>query len=61
MNANKAVLAAVLAGLASLVASLTERNPVSFREWVLVVLSALVVGLSVYLIPPGKGVRTPRR
>lgn len=51
MNANKAVLAAVLAGLASLVASLTERNPVSFREWLLVVLSALVVGLTVYVVP----------
>jgi drug/metabolite transporter (DMT)-like permease len=51
MNANKAVLAAVLAGLASLVAALTERNPVSFREWLLVVLSAIVAGLAVYVVP----------
>lgn len=50
-HANKAVLAAVLAGLASLVTSLTERNPVSFREWLLVVLSAVVVGLTVYVVP----------
>ena len=51
MNANKAILAALIAGLSSLVAALTEANPVTFREWLLVVLSALVAGLTVYAVP----------
>jgi hypothetical protein len=51
MTAHKAILAAVLAGLSSLVAALVEANPVTFREWLLVVLSAVVAGLTVYAVP----------
>lgn len=58
-NSHKALLAALMAGLSSLVAALVESNPVTFREWLLVVLSAVVAGLAVYVIPPGRGIRTP--
>lgn len=55
--ANKAVLAAVLAFLGVLVKELTEKNPVSFRDWVVIVSSALITGVGVYVVPnrPLKG------
>ena len=51
MTANKAILAAVAAGLTAFVAAVSEQAPVSYREWILVVLSAVVAGLTVYLVP----------
>ena len=53
-NSNKAVLAALLAGLASLLATLQGRPELeSMRaiDWVIVVLSAVVTGLTVYVVP----------
>ena len=54
MTSNKAILAAVLAGLASLVATLQGRPDVASMtavDWIIVVLSAVVAGLTVYLVP----------
>lgn len=54
MNSNKAILAAVTAGLASLVATLQGRPDLdSMRavDWIIVILSAVVAGLTVYAVP----------
>lgn len=52
MSANKAVLAAVLAGLTALLASLQGApDSLSFRDWLIIVLSAVVAGLGVYIVP----------
>ena len=54
MSTNKAVLAAVAAGLASLVATLQGRTDVANMgavDWLIVVVSAVVAGLTVYLVP----------
>ena len=50
-HANKAVLAAVLAGLAYLVAQLQAKAPVTALDWVVTVLAAVVTGLTVYVVP----------
>lgn len=54
MNANKAWIAAVTAALASLVATLqgrTDLDTMRAVDWIIVVLSAVVAGLTVYAIP----------
>ena len=54
MNSNKAILAAVTAALASLVATLqgrTDLDTMRAVDWVIVVLSAVVAGLTVYAVP----------
>jgi hypothetical protein len=54
MNSNKAVLAAVLAGLASMLATLQGRpelDTLRAIDWVIIVLSAVVTGLTVYAVP----------
>ena len=54
MSTNKAILAAIAAGLASLVATLqgrTDLDTLSATGWLIVVVSAVVAGLSVYLVP----------
>ena len=54
MNSNKAIIAAVLAGLASLLATLQGRPELDTMraiDWVIVVLAAVVTGLTVYTVP----------
>lgn len=54
MSANKAVLAAVVAGLASLVATVQGRTDVDTMkaiDWIIVVLSAIIAGMTVYIVP----------
>ena len=58
MTASKAVVGAVLAGLSTLVASLTALPgdaDVTFRLWVVIVLGAVVSGLGVYAAPNRPG------
>lgn len=51
-TANKAVLAALLAGLASILGDLRGADStLNFQDWVVVVLAALVTGIGVYLVP----------
>ena len=50
----KAILAAILAGLVSLVTALQDRTSLDTLNafgWLLVLLSAVVAGLTVYLVP----------
>lgn len=54
MTANKAWVAAVVAALTSLVATLqgrTDLDTMRAVDWVIVVLSALIAGLTVYVVP----------
>ena len=54
MTPTKAVLAAVLAGLSSFVATVSGRTDVdtmSVVDWLIIVLSAVVAGLTVYIVP----------
>ena len=54
MTANKAWVAAVVAGLASFIATVQGRTDLeSMRaiDWVIVVLSAIVACLTVYIVP----------
>lgn len=58
MTANKAAVAAVLAGLTALLTDLQgSDDSLSFRDWVVIVLAALVVGATTYLVPnrPSRG------
>lgn len=53
-SANKAILAAILAALVSLVTALQDRTSLETMkalDWVLVVLAAIVAGLTVYVVP----------
>lgn len=50
-TANKAIAAAVLAGLVALLSELRDKAPVSAYDWIVVVLAALVAGLVVYVTP----------
>lgn len=51
-TANKAILGAVLAGLATIIATLqAASNDMGAMDWIIVVLSAIVTGLGVYLVP----------
>ncbi len=61
MNTWKAALAAVLAGLTALVTDLQGRDDVlTFRDWVIIIVAALVAGGGTWLVPPGPGITTPR-
>ena len=54
MTPTKAVLAAILAGLSSLVATVSGRTDVdtmSAVDWLIVIVSAVVAGLTVYVVP----------
>lgn len=54
LTANKAWIAAVLAALASFVATVQGRTDLDMMrpvDWVIVVVSTLVTGLTVYLVP----------
>ena len=54
MTPTKAVLAAILAGLSSFVATVSGRTDVdtmSVVDWLIIVLSAVVAGLTVYIVP----------
>lgn len=54
MNANKAWVAAVVAALTSLLATLQGRTDLATMrvvDWLIVVVSAIVAGLTVYTIP----------
>lgn len=54
MSANKAWIAAIVAGLASLVATVQGRTDVDTMkaiDWLIVVASALVAGLATYTVP----------
>lgn len=48
---HKAVIAAALAGIAALVASLAAGSPDTVVEWVVIVGSAVVAGGSTYAVP----------
>lgn len=51
-TANKAVLAALLAGLTSIIADLRGADSnLTFQDWVVTILAALVAGIGVYLVP----------
>ncbi len=61
MNTYKAILAAVLAGLTALVTDLQGRDDVlTLRDWVIIIVAALVAGGGTWLVPPGPGITTPR-
>lgn len=49
--ANKAIAAAILAGLVALLAEFRDKAPVTAFDWVVAVLAAIVAGLTVYVIP----------
>ena len=54
MTAHKAVVAAVVAALTSLIATITGRTDLDTMgavDWLIVVVSAIVAGLSVYAVP----------
>ena len=54
MTANKAILAALTAALASFVATVQGRTDIDTMravDWMVVVLSAVVAGLTVYAVP----------
>lgn len=54
MNANKAWVAAVAAGLTSMLATLqgrTDLDTMRLVDWLIVVLSAVVAGMTVYVVP----------
>ncbi len=52
MTANKALLAALLAGLTSILADLRGADStLTVQDWVVTVLAALVAGIGVYIIP----------
>ena len=53
-STNKAILAAVAAALASFIASVQGRPEIETLravDWVIVVLSAVLAGITVYLVP----------
>jgi len=54
MTPTKAVLAAVLAGLSSFVATVSGRTDVdtmSAVDWLIIIVAAVVAGLTVYVVP----------
>ena len=54
MTPTKAVLAAILAGLSTFVATVSGRTDVdtmSAVDWLIVIVSAIVAGLAVYTVP----------
>ena len=54
MTANKAIISAVTAALATLVATLQGRTDLDTMkpiDWIIVVLSALVAGAATYVVP----------
>lgn len=62
MNANKAWVAAVAAGLTSMLATLqgrTDLDSMRWVDWFIVILAAVVAGVTVYAVPNRpKGTRT---
>jgi len=61
-TANKAWLAAVVAAAASFVATVqgrTDLDTMKSADWVIVVLSALVAGATVYMVPNKKSITEP--
>lgn len=51
-TANKAVLAALLAGLASILGDLRGADStLNFQDWVVTILAALVAGITVWAVP----------
>ncbi len=61
MNTYKAILAAVLAGLTALVTDLQGADAnLTLRDWVIIIVAALVAGGTTWLVPPGPGITTPR-
>jgi hypothetical protein len=62
MSANKAILGAILAGLAALLATLQaapDSADMRAMDWVIIILSAVVTGMGVYLVPNRPVSRTP--
>ena len=54
MTPTKAVLAAILAGLSSFVATVSGRTDVdtmSAVDWLIIIVAAVVAGLTVYVVP----------
>lgn len=54
MNANKAWVAAIVAALTSVLVTIKDRTDLASMQpvdWVIVAVSAVVAGLTVYLIP----------
>ena len=54
MTPTKAVLAAILAGLSSFVATVSGRTDVdtmSVVDWLIIIVAAVVAGLTVYVVP----------
>lgn len=47
----KAVLAAVLAGVTAFVSSVQGKAEMHLVDWIIVVLSAVIAGLTVYMVP----------
>ena len=55
-NANKAILAALLAGLSTLLVSVQDRTSLDTMrviDWVAVILAAVVTGLGTYVVRNG--------
>lgn len=64
MTANKAYVAAVVAALTSFVATVQGRTDIEsmrFVDWLIVVLSALIAGATVYIVPNTPKTRTTSR
>jgi hypothetical protein len=60
MNANKAVVSAVLAGLTALLTDLRGADDnVTGMDLGIIVLAAVVAGVGTWLVAPGPGLRTP--
>jgi len=60
MTPTKAVLAAILAGLSSFVATVSGRTDVdtmSVVDWLIIIVAAVVAGLTVYVVPNKPTVR----
>lgn len=57
-TANKALLGALLAGLTSIVTDLRGADSsLTFADWVVTILAALIAGIGVYIVPnyaPGR-------
>jgi hypothetical protein len=54
MTAHKAWVAALVAGLTSLIATVqgrTDIDTMSAVDWIIVIISAVVAGLTVYVVP----------
>jgi len=57
MTPTKAVLAAILAGLSSFVAGRTDVDTMSVVDWLIIIVAAVVAGLTVYVVPNKPTVR----